>query len=406
MMHFFKDSKNLILRMFGLVAGLFCVYAMSHATTTMVLRTWDKACYYGYIQSQKPAEAHIIFKADSFVCVVSKTTLISNGDKYSIPLDGGSTIVPVSIQKDEGDSVIIKCNIAHTFTLKSSIIKEIATPENPKSQITGVNRIYTLYNGETITGRYAGEEPGKSISIEDSVDVIHRIDANSFERCRYIGRYAGETLYEQTPLLDRISTADGIYTGVVSELCYLLKPKADSYLFIDNKDGVKQRISIPAILKYEKIPNADYKPQYVNNIPEGRVAVNGQYAFMIPVSKDNFDKKLYTVLVPKDKTVTVKVRGNIAHIFMEIHLASNQVNTLTKDQFVLLHLKLALLRRYKIEEEAKFSVKPANFVERKDTHTSKYSFDVDATFIDPLKPGTYAIMDKVNNFIIPVFIQK
>lgn len=375
----------------------------ANAISTIRIVTKDGSQYEGYISKQGPAMENIVFKADSFISRIAKTSLYGSDGRYSVPLDSGNTIVPITILDNIGDTVIYSCKIPHMFNIKKSDIKNLLATRDYKTQITGIDRIYKKYDGETIKGKYSGEIPGETIEIIDSLGVIHEIGATDYESCKYYGRYPGESLYEQSPLLDRITTADGTYTGIVSEINYIMKPEQDFYLFVENKDGVRQRVRIPAVTLYEKLPNPDYKPQYVNDIPRGKVAINRQYAFKIPVSINNAHKTLYTVLVPADKTITIKADDDKAEVVMEI---CPEDETTTEDQFVLLHLKQALLKRYKLEGESIFAVKPSNYVVKESSHTSKYVFKVDVSFLNPLKAGTYAILDKKNAFIIPVFIKK
>lgn len=384
------------------VVVLWLHIGLACAITTMRLLTADGSQYDGYIKRQGAGMDSIVFRADSFVCRIAKAQLYGSAGKYAVPLDGGSILAPVTILADEEDTVKYKCRIAHEFAIKRTEIKEIQPAKDYETQITGIDRSYKKYSGETVTGAYGGELPGKSVSVVDSLGVTHVIGFIDYETCRFLPRYPGESLYEQSPLLDRITAADGVHTGVVCQQSFITEPQQDFFLLLEHKDGVRQKISIPSVVSYEKILNPDYKPQYVNDLPKGRVAINGKYAFTIPVSA-NYTKSLYTVLVPKDKVVTVKADGNTARVSMEIR---PKIGTATENQFVLLHLKQAIARRYKLEDEATFSIKPSSFVLKKSSNTAKYVFNVDATFINPLKPGSYAIMDKVNMEIIPVFIQK
>ncbi len=375
----------------------------ANAISTIRIVTKDGSQYEGYISKQGPAMQDIIFKADSFISRVAKASLYVTNGKYSVPLDGGNTIVPVTILDNIGDTVIYSCKIPHMFNIKKSEIKNLLATRDYKTQITGIDRIYKKYNGETIKGKYIGELPGKTIEIIDSLDVIHEIGATDYETCKYYGRFPNESLYEQSPLLDRITTADGTYTGVVSEINYITEPEQDFYLFVESKDGVRQRVRIPAITLYEKLPNPDYKPQYINDIPHGKVSINSKYAFKIPISVNKYHNTLYTVLIPADKTTTIKSDGDEASVIMEI---CPEDGITTEDQFVILHLKQALLKRYKLEDENTFVVKPSSYVVKESSRTAKYVFKIDVSFLNPLKAGTYAILDKKNAFIIPVFIKK
>lgn len=385
------------------LATLWLVTVPADSITTMRLVLADGSLYDGYIKLQSATMDSIVFQADSFVCRTAKAQLYGSKDKYSVPLDGGNILVPVTILGEENDTVKYKCRIPHEFKIKSADIREIRAAKDYETQITGVDREYKKYSGETVTGTYGGELPGNSISVVDSLGAMHVIGAADYETCRFLPRYPGESLYEQSPLLDRVTTADGVYTGVISQKSFIMEPKKDFFLFLESKDGVSKKIRMPAVISYEKVPNPDYKPRYVNDLAKGKVAVNGKYAFVITISKKNYDKSLYTLLVPKDKVVSVKADGDRARVGMEI---CPENGVAKGDQFVLLHLKQVIARRYKLEDEATFSVKPSDFVVKKSSNTAKYVFDVDATFIDPLKPQLYAIMDKVNAVIIPVLIQK
>lgn len=374
----------------------------ARAITTIRLIAADGSQYDGYIKRQKAGMDSIVFRADSFVCRIAKAQLYGSAGKYAVPLDGGNILAPITILADEDDTVKYKCRIAHEFTIKRTEVREIQPAKDYETQITGVDHSYKKYSGETITGTYDGEFPGKNISVIDSLGVTHVIGFADYETCRFLPRYPGESLYEQSPLLDRITAADGVHTGVICQQSFITEPQQDFYLLLEHKDGLRQKINIPSVVSYEKIPNPDYKPQYVNDLPKGRVAINGKYAFTIPVNA-NYTKPLYTVLVPKDKVVTVKADGNTARVSMEIR---PKIGVTTENQFALLHLKQTIARRYKLEDETTFSIKPSSFVLKKSSNTAKYVFNVDATFINPLKPGSYAIMDKTRMEIIPVFIQK
>lgn len=205
----------------------------------------------------------------------------------------------------------------------------------------GIRDIVTLKSGERMIGQITEQEIGKTMLLKDQNGVSHMIKASevlSIMSERISDKYS---LWEQSPLLDRIVLDNG--TSMDGFITSRLLGQHISLLMRYSHDA--QQISMKNIKKYQKTRNAEYKvfaPDtakviMLNNIKVVPVSLEkeeGAYA-----QKDTLE---HTYFVGSDLKLALKnvsyAKTAALYEYTEVQEKSSIMDIIKKDKKVMLEI--------------------------------------------------------------------
>ena len=187
----------------------------------------------------------------------------------------------------------------NTYRLSWGDIDRIVSDKRPLTALSGVNRTYHKKNGVIVSGQFAGETYN-TVSLYTPDGIIETIDLDEVDRLYIEPLNPAQSLYEQSELIDKVSTVNRPYEGIISQRDY--SPNAME-LIILSASGVPAKIKFKDIISYAKAINNDYK-LLTDVLPKkNELLINRMHADSVNVVKNGnmfmLDSVPNKVIIPK-----------------------------------------------------------------------------------------------------------
>lgn len=202
----------------------------------------------------------------------------------------------------------------NSYTIKWSDIDRIEGTRRPKNMLTGIMRTYTLKDGTTVKGEYAGETY-ETISVFKNDGTVETMPAGDIKSLQLAAINPNQDILEQSKLLDVITLKNGKKrTGVVTEQFNGGKTAAENYITLKESNGTTVNIRTVDAASLGKTENPAYKPVTDVILRMGEVMINRKKAAATEaVEKDG---TLTLKEMPAD-AIRVKSNGQTATFFVE-----------------------------------------------------------------------------------------
>ena len=207
--------------------------------------------------------------------------------------------------------------LKHYYALHLSDIAFVEYIPRDELLLTGIDRILTVKDGKTtriVKGQCIKEIPGYEIYLLKEDGVVESIDMNNLVKDNSIKHNPGQSLFEQSRLLDKITTKDGSeFTGVITERNYELA----NYCFVITMEigGVEstQTVWMDKVIEISKLNNPKYKEVRDIKLNPGMIMVNRNEVEQESLSEQNG----MFVITPSMKRVDLKLDGKELDIDVE-----------------------------------------------------------------------------------------
>lgn len=207
--------------------------------------------------------------------------------------------------------------LKHYYALHLSDIAFVEYIPRDELLLTGIDRILTVKDGKTtriVKGQCIKEIPGYEIYLLKEDGVVESIDMNNLVKDNSIKHNPGQSLFEQSRLLDKITTKDGSeFTGVITERNYELA----NYCFVITMEigGVEstQTVWMDKVIEISKLNNPKYKEVRDIKLNPGIIMVNRNEVEQESLSEQNG----MFVITPSMKRVDLKLDGKELDIDVE-----------------------------------------------------------------------------------------
>ena len=124
----------------------------------------------------------------------------------------------------------------------------------------GIREVVTLKNGERIVGQILEQETAKGMTIKDVDGRLHRVNSNDVLSVLVEKISDKHNMWEQTPLLDRIVTADGtMLEGLITSR--ILGQNVNLLMKFSSEP---QQLRVENIKKYQKTRNKEFNKYVVD----------------------------------------------------------------------------------------------------------------------------------------------
>ena len=167
-------------------------------------------------------------------------------------------------------------------------LQEIARMERlPREAdlLTGLTDVVETRAGQTYEGQLVEQQPGQSVRVLTADGVVQVVNARDIASRKRKAANAGQDIFEQTPFLDVVVTADQEYQGIVTVQNYGTA-KEPAYLCLLEKTGLERRIPVKTIKEMRNVENSQYRPIKKLHIGASEYYLCQQKAKTIPVTKD------------------------------------------------------------------------------------------------------------------------
>ena len=311
-------------------AAIAFVPAMSSAQIIEKVHTTNGSVYSGFISEQQPGtqmsvyaeNAYIVFdKADvqnsrkdyydfNLLSETSKEILRDICDTTSLYLTSfdykGTHYENLYLKETTEKSYCTYSLIPRTYFLPWNEIhktEKVSPAENPY----GIREVVTLKNGERRVGYILEQEMSKGLVFEDLDGVSYNINSNDVLSVLVEKISDKHNLWEQTPLLDRIITADGtmleglITSRIMGQHVNLLMKYSDE----------PQQIPAKNIKKYQKTRNKAFNQYVVDTTKVMRL--------------NNTDATMITLVKEEESYVRQDIHVNTFTVGTELHLVTKNI---------------------------------------------------------------------------------
>lgn len=264
-------------RIIMLIAASSMAFAASAQTIDRIY-TKDGSVYNGFISEQVPGKQVMIYAENASIVFKQKDMQNQRKDYYEFDRLSESskeivrhitdtTSLQLASFEYKGayyenlymNEVLDSTIRAHALTPRTYIIpwndliktSRVATNENPY----GTRDIVTLKSGERLIGQITAQEISKTMTIRTETGVIRTINVGDILSIMSERISEKHTLWEQTPLLDRL-----VLDGGATMEGFITSRLMGQHVYILQKYGHDaQQIAMKNIRKYQKTRNRDYK---------------------------------------------------------------------------------------------------------------------------------------------------
>lgn len=293
--------------------------ASANAIVSQRVTLKDGSTLDGYIALQKPGEK-IQFQADEYHVIMAKEEVKSISEKEvsyndlseawtkwaddnnawlgegenrkllltDISTTEGKTIPGVRIVA-KGSQIHFIGFTTRLFPLSWESVQSVTCERRKPTTLNGVNRIYTLKDGQTFEGQYVHEIPGEAIAICDETGMLQYFEADKVAKYSLTKINPEQNIYAQCDLIDVLVLKDNNRSvrGIIVERNYAEPKAADNYLLIQSENGFQEKIRFSQVNEYRKEPNKAYKPLEDILLNEGELCINRMKADSLSLTEED-----------------------------------------------------------------------------------------------------------------------
>lgn len=175
----------------------------------------------------------------------------------------------------------------NNYTIAWKDIKCIKCPKRSKLALSGINVTYQLKSGTEYEGQYA-EETDSTLSLYVKDGMIQTMNLDDVSKYTYNGINPNQTIFEQSPLLDLISTKSGeLVKGVIVEKNYTTGKEQEDYFVISPENGSPRTIKIADIAETRREVNPSYSPKTDIILEIGDIRINRMKTTIVNAKLEN-----------------------------------------------------------------------------------------------------------------------
>lgn len=153
-----------------------------------------------------------------------------------------------------------------------------------RTALSGINVKYQLKSGIEYEGQFA-EDADSTLSVYLDNGVIQTFKTSDVIKYSYYPTNPNQTIFEQSPLLDIVSTKRGEDMGVIIEENYASNKDEENYLLLQQENGAIQSIKMSDLVETRKQVNPKYNPKFDILLKDRDLVVNRQEAASVNVSE-------------------------------------------------------------------------------------------------------------------------
>lgn len=327
--------------------------ALAQAQIVQTLNLKNGSVLNGYMKSQKPGEQCVFTSENAFIVIEGKSikeikprktayTKLSDawkrwaeenevfygvGDGREMTLstlvDNNGHIINDVYILEKGEVVKYVEFSAHDYSLKWDEIASIEYAKRPNTQLSGLNRSFTVKKGNTqrtVSGQCLKEIPSGLIYLLEDDGVVESFAMNDLVKDNTIKNNPNQGLFEQTQLLDEIILKNGTsHKGIVTERNY--EDALTYFLITERNNGVEFTTSIKMneVAEFRKVKNIEFKQVQDILLKEGDVVVNREEVTLVElveqddhfeIMNDTASLKLTGEKLPMDLVVEANFKDN------------------------------------------------------------------------------------------------
>ena len=301
---------------------LFGMVALAQAQIVQTLNLKNGSVLNGYMKSQKPGELCLFCSENAVIVMDGKTVkeitprkaayktlseawkqwaeenevLYGVGDGREMTLstliDNKGQVIKDVYVLEKGEAVKYVEFTTHDYPLRWNEIASISYAKRPKTQLSGLNRSFTVKKGNTlriVTGQCIKETPGGLSYLLEDDGVVESFAMEDIVKDNSIKNNPNQALFEQSQLLDEIVLKNGtIHKGIVTERNY--EEALTYFLITESKNGVEYTTSIKMdeVAEFCKTRNPAFKQVQDILLKAGDLVVNRkEVAYVELAEQDN-----------------------------------------------------------------------------------------------------------------------
>lgn len=208
-----------------------------------------------------------------FLVVILSLSAFGQSKVYDrlILMDGSVVEGRITIQHPGENLVFIQEDNEITYQL--SDILAIERIKRSADELSGIDDVIETRAGKVYKGQITKQLLGKSVYLFQDNEVIQIIN-NADIACQKKEKFNQEQdIFEQTPFLDVVTTADKTYKGLIILQDYGSEQES-SYLCVLDEEGTENKVEISDITEMQRIDNVRYAPIREFQIGEDQVGFN------------------------------------------------------------------------------------------------------------------------------------
>jgi hypothetical protein len=290
----------------------------------------------------------------------------------------------------------------NTYSLNWDTISVIKAERRPKTALSGINRIYELASGMKYEGQYAGEVPGKTLSVYLDNGVVEVLEASRIVGYSVSKINPKQSLPEQSEFLDILLlkgdslrfNGESLVKGIIIEQNYKNLKNVDNYLLVQLENGSTQSVKLNEIAEFRKEVNAAYKPLYDVLMQEGEFVINRKETKTAAITENKSG-----VFLPSDSCSTIIERKHPStEVVIETRFAdeaqSRQLKVVKVNKYT--GKRRPVVYGFTFEDIVKKNILPAA-IETSVNNITKLQYTISGE-------GLFVIYDPVNKTAIPFLI--
>ncbi len=291
--------------------------AFAQAQIVQTLNLKNGSVLNGYMKSQKPG-SQCVFASENAVIVMDgklvkqiqphKTayTILSDtwkqwaeanevlygiGDGREITLcnlvDAQGRLIKDVYVLEKGEIVKYVEFATRDYPLNWDEVASIEYAKRPKTQLSGLNRSFTVKKGNTVktaTGQCIKENPEGIVYLLEDDGVVESFAMGDIVKDNSIKNNPNQSLFEQSQLLDEIVLKNGsVLKGIVTERNY--EDALSYFLLTRRNNGVEFTTSIKMdeVAEFRKTKNADFKSIQDILLKVGDIVVNRKEVKLVEI---------------------------------------------------------------------------------------------------------------------------
>lgn len=295
--------------------------AFAQAQIVQTLNLKNGSVLNGYMKSQKPG-SDCVFASDNAVIVMEgvkvkeikprKVAYITLSDAWkkwaednevlygvgdgremtlSTLIDDKGNIIRDVYVLEKGESVKYVEFTSHDYPLKWEEIASIEYAKRPKTQLSGLNRSFTVKKGnvlKTVSGQCIKEKPEGLVYLLEDDGVVESIAMSDIVKDNSIKNNPSQNLFEQSPLLDEIVLKNGtVHKGIVTERNY--EDALSYFLLTSQNNGVEFTTSLKMddVAEFRKVVNPEFKQVQDILLKGGDMVVNREEVVLVPLTEQD-----------------------------------------------------------------------------------------------------------------------
>lgn len=311
-------------------AAIAFVPAISSAQIIEKVHTTNGSVYSGFISEQQPGTQMSVYAENAYIVFDKADVQNSRKDYYDFNLLSESSkellrdicdttslyLTSFDYKGTHYENLYLKETTEKSYYTYSLIPRTYFLPWNeihktakisPSENPYGIREVVTLKNGERRVGYILEQEVSKGLVLEDLDGVRYNINSNDVLSVLVEKISDKHNLWEQTPLLDRIITADGtmleglITSRIMGQHVNLLMKYSDE----------PQQIPAKNIKKYQKTRNKAFNKYVVDTTKVMRL--------------NDIDATMITLVQEEDAYVRQDVHVNTFTVGTELHLVTKNI---------------------------------------------------------------------------------